>query len=376
MEEEIKKENLINEAVERFSKEYGIEENEIQEEREEAITRAHQIAPFWRKDIPHPLKDLCFDIYYIVQNEDRSRKWYPVNLPLDPKTGKIVPPFTEEEILEAGYGPGKYIFRPRSIKTGKVLPGAECHVLGISREYHEKEELMRLIETKRIPATQLYSSFPQPPVSQPETKPQTDMFAFMKEMIDNMNKQQQLMIELMTKQQEKMIEIMKSGSQATGGNLNTQVAAVVSALMGVLKEMEKQKAALETKKLDVDKELKLKEMELKGKLGSLKSKIEELPQNEKYQELKNLIEALEDRISEQEKKPSDWKNALNSFLSGFLEFLNMLTPVVSAVQKLQGQTNPSLEKTPKNTIKYKTNDISDKDLEEIERYIQEAEKKD
>jgi hypothetical protein len=366
MNEEINKEEIINKALDEFFKEDEGEEGKVKaeeriKEEEGEITYPHQIAPFWRNPINHPFKDLYFEIYYVVKNEDGSRKWLPVNLPIDPKVGRVVPPFTEEEIIEAGYGPGKYILRPRSIKTGKLLPGTETHILGMSQEYRQKEDLMRIIEARKT--APVYPQY-QPP--QPiEEKPQFDMFRFFKEMM-----------EIITKQQEKMIEMMKTQTLAqpqTKGDLNAQVTALVSAIMGVLKEMEKSKATIETKKMEIDKEIKLKELDLKSKIDSLKARLGELPHDEKYEELKNWLESLEGKLSEKE-RTGDWRSVLSSFLTGFKDFLEMLTPIVNTVQKLQGQSNPTLEKSPPHTVKYRTqNELTDKDLEEIEKHIREAE---
>jgi hypothetical protein len=366
MNEEINKEELINKALDEFLKDTEQEEVDKvkppEEKTEEGeITYPHQIAPFWRNPINHPFKDLYFEIYYVVKNEDGSRKWLPVNLPIDPKVGRVVPPFTEEEIIEAGYGPGKYILRPRSIKTGKLLPGTETHILGMSQEYRQKEDLMRIIEARKT--APVYPQY-QPP--QPvEEKPQFDMFRFFKEMM-----------EIITKQQEKMIEIMRAQTTSQPpavANLNAQVTALVSSIMGVLKEMEKSKATIETKKMEIDKEIKLKELDLKSKIDSLKAKLGELPHDERYEELKHWLESIEGKLSEKE-KTGDWRSALSSFLSGFKEFLDLLTPIVNTVQKLQGQSNPTLEKSTPHTVKYRTqNELTDKDLEEIERHIREAE---
>jgi len=355
--EEIKREMEEEEEEIMEGEEERLEEEEdktiaIKAKREEKlkITYPEQISDFWRKPIYHEFSDIYFEIYYVEKLEDGRRRWLPVNLPPDPKTGRILPPFTEEEVLEAGYGAGTYVFRPRSLMTGKLIKGSETHILGISHEYKQREHLQKVIENRR---NQPLEDIGLPKIQQSPM----DVLSI----LNILMKQQENTYRIIMEQQNKMLELIKqANNQRTPLNLETQVTAIVASLMNVLKEAEKSKATIETKRLEVEKELKLKEYDFKSKLESLKSQLEGLPEDEKILDLKRAIEELEGRI-DREKKP---ENIFTAFVNGINEFIKNISPIIETLQRLQ---NPQpLEKFNPPSLKF---NVDDKVLDEIEKEL-------
>lgn len=280
------------------------------------ITMPEQISDFWRRPIEHPIEDLCFEIYYI---DEETRHWKPVDFPIDPKTGRILPPFTEEEILSFGYGPGKYIFRPKSIRTGKLLKGSETHVLG-RKERELPKEIQREPEPRREDVVE---------------KMYNMMINMMQRQLDTM----QNMILQLTNNMAKIQEKINQQPQPVPQSSQTDISTVLASFMSVLKEVEKGKTALETKKIEFEKDIELKKLEFQHRLNELKAKLGEIPHDEKYEELRRLLGDLEEKVlGKKEEKKSGWKETLEAIINGATEFIKSLTPLISLATMAQGSS--------------------------------------
>ncbi len=292
----------------------------LEEKQEKQYTKPEEIAPFWRSPIPHPLEDLAFDIFYIEEKRGQ-RIQKRVNLPADEKTGKVIPPFSEDEILSFGYGAGKYLFKPKSIKTGKYLPGSETHYLG-------EEET---VEENKI------------------VKEESSELKYIAEMIKQQIEMFKLQTEITRQQNERyfamMIEIIKAISnykQQDIGYNPTDIAKsmsdaykeFISNFMEMMKEAEIKKVEILGKQIDADTQLKLKQMELAVQQGK------DIFADE---ELRKKLEELEEKLKEAKSGKPGWQEALKEFINLGTEFLTSLNLLFSRINALQQGVVPAFK---------------------------------
>ncbi|MEM2264648.1 MAG: hypothetical protein QXX03_05600 [Nitrososphaerota archaeon] len=284
----------------------SIEEKTEERIEEKSITLPEEIADFWLKPIEHPVDDLCFDIFYV----DKNGNWQKVNFPPDPKTGKIVPPFTTDEILNFGFGEGKYIFRPKSIKTGKLLKGSETHYLSKKQEVIEEKAPQR---TDNIILEQIVKLQELMIKRMEEDQKLTRDLLF--KLIDNMTKQPQQV------QPQPRVE--------------TDISKVLASFASVLRETERAKADVKVAELTAHRDIELKKIEFKHKIDELLANLGKYPETDEIKTLREQLKKLEGEIIEGKEKKTGIKDIITSIIDGATDFIETLTPLIKAIQGLQ-----------------------------------------
>lgn len=295
------------------------------EEKSKEITMPEEIADFWLKPIEHPIDDLCFDIFYV----DKNGNWQKVNFPPDPKTGKITPPFTTDEILNFGFGEGKYIFRPKSIKTGKLLKGSETHYL--SKKTTQEQEIKEVSKKENdslILILQQMTNLQTLIVKQMEQSQALTRELLFK-ILDNMTKQPQVIAP-----QPHYMDMSK----------------ILASFASVLRETEKSKSEVEKAKILSEKEIELKKLEFKSKIDELLAQLGKYPETDEIRNLKQHIMELENKVlGEKEKKKPGVKEMIESFINGATEFIESLIPLIRAIQQMQSQRVQSYSSVAENS---------------------------
>uniref|UniRef100_A0A7V4E384 Uncharacterized protein n=1 Tax=candidate division WOR-3 bacterium TaxID=2052148 RepID=A0A7V4E384_UNCW3 len=311
-------------------------ENEVKnfDEVKDEITMPDEIAPFWRSPIKHPLNDLCFDIFKIENN-----RWKKIDLPVDPIIGKITPPLEEEEIVAIG-GSGIYLFRPKSIKTGRYVGGSETHRLGIVKE--EKT------------------------ITKEENKKDT-LIEFMQLMFE---RQMEMFNNILQNISEAIKELKSKKEEETKPQVVVpDMSEIFKSMSNMIMEIEKAKLGIETKKYELEKSLEMKKLELTSRLNELKTQVEGVPN---YEKLKEEIEASIRKIQEEKPKSINWQEIIANILQSITDFFKNITPAVKSIQDFS-KTISSVASLPQTLDKSKESKIDTSKInkdELIKKYLE------